>query len=1019
MNTDIEQQRQFFQLIDAKPTENKEFEFQSHQLFAEYYINPFTVNRRVHNMSGTGLGKTMSALLVAKQFIDAGRPVFIIGFQEERFIDELLHQPSLGFVTEADVKKLKYLEQSLLSDNQEMKNTYMSFRSSLKSRLKAIKFFGYKLLTLRLYSGNYSANDENANVFINFEFIRSFNGSLIICDEIQNAYNSIEKNNWGRSLQLIFNIMGPNIHVLTISSTPFLISSEMRDFLNMLNETPGINIGGLQYSTARKDQLRIANDIVDFEYETIKHLKLPMEIDHETITRVLKGKILFMPDAGSEYIPRKIFHGVEIRGIPYLKFYIVPMSDEQEKATRRNSHNHQYRYLGGILNNFKIKSLKDVEVEDGDEGAEGAERSEIHELSDNTSDEIETLKRENGIIIKHTGDGIYYSGDFLQLDKLGKYSAKYVELFKLIRNAKRGKILVYHYDVHGVGVLTIEEICRYNGIIDTNTEPNEYTRCTKCFEFRLEHHVNGAAKDCDEFLPFRFMSIHSKMGATMIRNTLIRYDLPSNRYGDDVRLLIGSRKIREGIDFKAVRTQITLSLPVNISMFIQLLGRAARQKSHILLGPDEQFVDQYILVCGYKSALRFNESLQMWECEGEHTPEINDYLVKMQDYLKVQEYMRVLNQIAADVHIFKTNRLIETNIRLLNPDVTDVENFRGLGSLPYKPVFKELPDIRNVNNTVYNALKYNREEILTMNFLIRNALAKHKIWKIEDLWNFILKSNGTPNPSTFNKGNYIICLQHFPKITIVGEYIINSNNIDIDCFSREDNIRMFSRIIKVNRIKDDEIIEQIVDLVKHKRTPDGRLFLRHTYLLYEKYNIETHVRILKHAIIGDNKDVILFYSSLFDLYSAKDLQVSNLLHTPDRIIGFKLELYVYHITSDTSDEFKQLILQRDTASMRRDNDIIIGLYTEEMEFKLRENFEGNTEMMKKIKCLRKNKIDVRKLSKGIMCSSVKKERLYTIAKKLGIEDASKKRNLCELIKAKLIANEEKKIDNLKWFYLQG
>lgn len=1048
---DIEYQRQFYQLKDSKSTPGKVFEFQPHQLFAEYYINPYTNNKRVHNLSGTGLGKTMSALLVAKRFIEAGRNVYIIGFQEERFIDELLHQPSLGFVSQAEVDKLQQLESSLLSNDQDIKNAYSSYRSSLKSRLKAIKFFGYKLLTLRVYNGNYKHGEENADIYINFDFIRSFHGSLIICDEIQNAYNSIEINNWGRTLQLIFNIMGPNIYVLTISSTPFLISSEARDFLNMLIETPGINIGALQYSTSRKDQLKIVNDIIDFNYDTIKHLRLPDEINEDDIHRILKGKILFMPDAGSEYIPRKIFHGVEISDIPYLKFYIIPMSDEQEIATLHNPKNHQLRYMGGMTNKLRNLTKDNIDMNNynqiisninADDDIENDNNENIiisqHiekvqtelQILNTSTREIDTYKKENNILIIKTQEGAYYSGDFLKLGELEKYSTKYAEIFNIIQKAKRGKILIYHYDVHGVGVFTLEQICKYNGIIDIDTEPNEYTRCAICYEFKKDHDASINEEFNDElndlpdyknvphkFIPMRFISIHSKTGTSAIRNIQARYNLASNKYGDDIRILIGSRKIREGMDFKCVRTQITLSLPVNISMFIQLLGRTARQMSHILLKPEEQFVDEYILVCGFKDNLEYDNKLAMWKYKENtiYTPEIMDYKNKMQDYLKVQEYMRIINRIAADVYIFKTDELIKKNIQIAHPEVKDLENYKELGTLPYVPDYKEFPKLENVNNTVYRALKYNREEILTMNTLIKNALELESIWLIEDLWNYIINSVGTPNPATFDKGNYIICLQYYPKISIIGNYIINDSDIDIDCFNRKDTSTSYIKMIKVNKIKYDDIVENILKVVKQWRTPDGKILLRNTYREYEKYDLNSHIYLLANAIFTKNKELLIFYSSIFELYKYSDLRVGNVNATPDRIIGFRLDWSIYYIFSNDVLKVKQLAAH----SKYINNNIIIGMYNENMDFKLRENIEGNADIINKIKRTKVNKIDIRKLSKGIMCKSVKKNKLYALAAKLDIKDIKKKANLCEQIKHELILREEKKLNGMKWFYLQS
>ena len=63
-----------------------------------------------------------------------------------------------------------------------------------------------------------------------------------------------------------------------------------------------------------------------------------------------------------------------------------------------------------------------------------------------------------------------------------------------------------------------------------------------------------------------------------------------------MKIIIGSRKIKEGIDFKEVRNLYVLTLPFNISNLIQVIGRGVRNESHTRLPADQRYVNLYILV---------------------------------------------------------------------------------------------------------------------------------------------------------------------------------------------------------------------------------------------------------------------------------------------------------------------------------------------------------------------------------------------------------------------------------------
>ena len=46
---------------------------------------------------------------------------------------------------------------------------------------------------------------KNKKILLNHSLLEQFKNSLLICDEIHNVYNSLEKNNWGIALQFILN----------------------------------------------------------------------------------------------------------------------------------------------------------------------------------------------------------------------------------------------------------------------------------------------------------------------------------------------------------------------------------------------------------------------------------------------------------------------------------------------------------------------------------------------------------------------------------------------------------------------------------------------------------------------------------------------------------------------------------------------------------------------------------------------------------------------------------------------
>jgi superfamily II DNA or RNA helicase len=84
-----------------------------------------------------------------------------------------------------------------------------------------------------------------------------------------------------------------------------------------------------------------------------------------------------------------------------------------------------------------------------------------------------------------------------------------------------------------------------------------------------------------------------------IRRSLLRLRSPSNIDGSDIRIIIASPKVSEGVDFRYVRQIHVLDPWYNMSRIEQVLGRGMRTCSHSLLPFPQQNCTIYLHVCRY------------------------------------------------------------------------------------------------------------------------------------------------------------------------------------------------------------------------------------------------------------------------------------------------------------------------------------------------------------------------------------------------------------------------------------
>jgi hypothetical protein len=237
---------------------------QSYQLFVRNFSNPETPYTRILVSHSVGAGKTITALLTAKKFIEyyqrehvrteiggiSNTPmVFIIGFSKNIFQRELLRRPEFGFITKEEIiewNRLRYLAET---GAQSDKEGLSEFESRIKKRLSRknrggfFKFYGYKEFFNRLFIFSDDAlkdlkdapqnatsavitpiDDEEIHeskmvdedlildglakgtIKLNMELVDSMANGYVIADEIHRVYNSSEINNYGIALRTVGNI---------------------------------------------------------------------------------------------------------------------------------------------------------------------------------------------------------------------------------------------------------------------------------------------------------------------------------------------------------------------------------------------------------------------------------------------------------------------------------------------------------------------------------------------------------------------------------------------------------------------------------------------------------------------------------------------------------------------------------------------------------------------------------------------------------------------------------------------
>ena len=663
-------------------------------------MTPISEFRRILLKWKPGMGKTIMSIILALEYksifatINPEFKIAIFGFTQNIFKRELISNPSFGYVTRDEKKYMDELREKILETGDIYAKTKLQdMVSQLKTRLsKDFIFVGYRSLFNKIFTleGRYQhiTKDELQNqidskqIFVNEGFIESMKNTIIICDEVPNVYNTSSPNNWGLSLQYLFDKIGKTSKVVLLTATPMFSSArEIVNIVNLLNQP----INHIE-----------ASDIFIGKTSKLDPKKEPL------LRKLVKNKVSFIQDFSPDIFPTFSFTGNHIKPIKYIKFTKLSMSNHQKKYYNKMKETREsLAYISNAVLPNGYYSPKQVQND------ENFQQYLDHEKTPN--------------------------GKWLKTD-LKKISSKYYytlqDIHKSIKN-KTGKTFVYHNYVHHSGILLIRNIFKHNGLIEYGTTPNNDTLCFYCAKLKSKHAdvdmkkpPKGAITD-HSFSPVTFITIYSKYNDNQIMGLLELFNSPQNTDGSQILVILSSRILNEAYSLKAGQRMILTSPVFNFSSMLQIFTRVRRAKSALLLPKSKQHVKFTILVNSpyeiqsfirifmeYEDIMVVEKIFHEMAIDGQLNFNIIDNSIS-NSIIPILRYKKPILSINKDLvdnqspiylffHKDKDMRSIAFTIKNLFIDISPIFTYDELWANTINPPFKTQINTSNINRDLFN-----------------------------------------------------------------------------------------------------------------------------------------------------------------------------------------------------------------------------------------------------------------------------------------------------------------------------
>ncbi len=714
----------------------------------------------------------------------------------ETIQEDMIHFPEFGFVSAAEVDELRRLRaaQAAAGAASAEARQYAALTGSLRRRTTDrarggyYQFYGYREFANRLFTvtrqgvaagfdlqalfARSQGEDEadfgqqlraavrRGDLLVDEDLLEELREGMLIADEVHDTYSVRERNNYGIAIQYVLDALGDAApRAVFMSATPVGGSAaEAVDVLNLL--VPRSHLpGGLPLRRADFFTQAATQADEDDNEDTgaggdqeaapaaVSQLR---EGALERMAHLAAGRVSFLLDSDVGRYPRRVLVGDEVAGVPYLRLTLCPMSPFHERTLaherERSGKPESAGLAAGAYTLFDI-AFPNPDFADTDAPFglywSGETPARLAQAPDawRAAAGVSVARGAAAGVLPGTA---VISGAFLGRARLAAFSAKMTrvldEVIAIVRGGP-GKIMIYHHRVKMSGVLLYQEMLRENGFADETTPPTDTTLCGVCGLPRAEHsEASGAAplsgiamRAADhDYTPARFVVVHGDVDKAARARSMSRFGTPANLQGHLYRVIICSKIVRQGYNFRAVRHLLVTSLPTDFSTMIQVFGRPGRKGSHEELPPEAREVRIRVFVSVFAAS----------PSASRRSPELQRYVDKGSEYLVIQEveralfhrwavdgfanYPRILTALRAGAQGYASEARDQAGQSGAGPPAATLE------ALPYAPVVEVAPSA--VTTATFEAYGHGEREVAAVAAMCRALFAVRPVWTYADLW---------------------------------------------------------------------------------------------------------------------------------------------------------------------------------------------------------------------------------------------------------------------------------------------
>lgn len=362
--------------------------------------------------------------------------------------------------------------------------------------------------------------------------------------------------------------------------------------------------------------------------------------------------------------------------------------------------------------------------------------------------------------------------NFLKEENIKKYSCK---LYNILINIKKssGPCFIYSEFVNFGGTSLIKEVLIANG-----------------------YSIYGSRNNKPKFI-----TIDGNISPKQQQNLLRLFNSNINKNGEQIKIIIGSPIVSEGITFKNIRQIHILDPHWNLSKIEQIIGRGVRFKSHQALPLNERKVEIFL----HTAISNKNEDISI---------DYLKYKLSEEKDISIKEIEWIIKKIAVDCSLNKSRNVLKSSL----------DNSR---ECQYKKCDYSCSNKnhKQVDESTYSIIKHDKE---LYNFILEKIKELYKIgfvYKLQDIINYI-KGKTTLN---INKRNIYYVLDNVINTPI---YLNNALSIKSFIIAYEDyyiihpvendvlSESFFNKIYKkINKAKNlNEVLNIKVNETKGKKT---------------------------------------------------------------------------------------------------------------------------------------------------------------------------------------------------------